>query len=152
MGKERNKMDVVDYLEELKGRVENARGILLSQNCIIDREYFLHTLELITTNLPGELKNAKWIIKKGEEIIESAKQEGKRIIEDSHERGVRMLDESAIIKQTEEIRDKILSSAEAEAADIREKAYNYAEDLVGNVERSLTDALLQIQKDKQGIQ
>lgn len=143
--------DVIDLLEELKEKVENAKGVILSQNCMLNREECLEILEEITSNLPRELKQAKWVLDQQAQVMQHAQQEADSIIAESESRALQMIDEHDLTQQARQLAEEILQQANQQAMEIQTAAVNYAENKIYHLEETLTQILVDIRKDKQGL-
>lgn len=143
--------DVIDLLEGLKEKVEMAKGVLLSQNCIVNREEFLHILGTITYNLPNELKQAKWLLNQQHQLINQARQDADNIIAETEGRAVQMIDEHEITVKARELAEQIIYEAQQRAEQIHQGAINYTNQRLSEVEERLTQVLVEIRKDKQQL-
>lgn len=144
--------DVLDLLEKLKILVTEARGVLLSDNCMVQREVVLGMLGMITNNLPTELKNAKWIVENQYSVIREAEAEAGRIIADAEERAVAMIHEHEIYQQAKYEAETLMRKAEAEAAQMRRLSVEYVNDRLTLANDALKGVLIEIRRSQEEIQ
>lgn len=127
-------------------------------------------IDRIYASLPAEVKEARAFLRRKEELQIEAQQKAERIIVDAQNEAGRLLSESDILravqKEAEKIKEQVISDCENikrnaleeaenirvqaadEAARTREKADLYAEQVLVNIERDLTQ-LQQVVKNGQ---
>lgn len=143
------KEDVLETLERLKETVENAKGVLLSHNCLLNREQILHDLGTITYNLPDEMKHAKRIIANARQVELLAQNQAENLLAEARVRATQMIDEHDIARQAQLLADQIIRDAQAQADAIYQSACEYANNKLEAVEERLTSVLVEIRKDRQ---
>lgn len=150
-GYEGSRGDILDMLNELKEIVSNAKGVLLSDNCLVNREQFLHLLGMITNNLPDELKRAKWVVENQHQFENQARQEASRIMIEAENRAVLMINEHEITLQAQEYAERLVREAEEQAQDLQARSLQYVRDRLEQADESLTNLLVELRRDKQEL-
>ncbi len=89
-------------------------------------DYIINSFQAV---LPEEMKEARVIIQKKEEILQSAKNKADRIIASAENERYRLLSESSIMKDIEEKAEEFKRRIIDECEDIKMKAFNEAEDV-----------------------
>lgn len=115
-------MDLQALIEELEEIVESAAKVPLSNKCMIDREEVWNVIEQMRLHYPEELKQAQWVKKERDRIINEAKQEANSIIETANQQVVQMVNETEIIKIAKLKSEELLKDADLEAVEIKHKA------------------------------
>ena len=115
-------MDLQALIEELEEIVESASKVPLSSKCMIDREEVWNVVEQMRLHYPEELKQAQWVKKERDRIINEAKQEAASIIENANQQVVQMVNETEIIKIAKLKSEEIVKEADMEAVEIKHKA------------------------------
>jgi vacuolar-type H+-ATPase subunit H len=91
--------DIESLLERLESLVISARSVPFSDNCMVDREEMLVLITMIRDELPGELKQAKWLLEQNRQLIAEARKEAETIMRDAEARMSRMIDEHEITQK-----------------------------------------------------
>lgn len=115
-------MDLQALIDELEEIVESASKVPLSSKCMIDREEVWNVIEQIRLHYPEELKQAQWVKKERERIINEANQEAAAIIETANQQVVQMVNETEIIKIAKAKAEELVKEADLEAVEIKHKA------------------------------
>ena len=98
-------MEVYERLDDLVDLIEGARGVPLSDSCVINRTIALDLLEAVRALMPASLRDAATILADRDDVLEDAAREA----------------ESRIAAAQDEA-DAILSRAENEAAALQSQA------------------------------
>jgi cell division septum initiation protein DivIVA len=131
--------------------VSSARNVPFSDNCMVDREEMLLLLSMIRENLPGELKQARWLLQQNKQLIAEARKEAENIMRETESRMARMVDEHEITQQARQQAAQIIEDADINSRQIRGGAMEYARNLLGAVEEDLTEMLVTLQKNKKSL-
>jgi cell division septum initiation protein DivIVA len=124
-------MDLQNLIEELEEIVENATKVPLSSKCMIDREEVWEVIQQFRLNYPEEIKQAQWVKKERERILNESRQEASNIIETANRKVVMMVDETEIIKIAKAKAEEIVSAADMQAAEITGQAESDAKQIMG---------------------
>jgi len=115
-------MELQNLIEELEEIVENATKVPLSSKCMIDREEVLEIIQQFRLNYPEEIKQAQWVKKERERILNESRQEASNIVEAANQKVVQMVNETEIIKIAKTKADEIVKEAEMQGDRIVEEA------------------------------
>ncbi len=63
-----NGMEVLEIIDMLEDVVEKSMAIPFAGRAVVDREELLDLIQEIRLNLPGDLKQAKWVRRSGREF------------------------------------------------------------------------------------
>ncbi|MDD2374017.1 MAG: hypothetical protein PWP10_3181 [Clostridiales bacterium] len=143
--------DVEALLIRMEEAVSSARNVPFSDNCMVDREEMLLLLSMIRENLPGELKQARWLLQQNKQLIAEARKEAENIMRETESRMARMVDEHEITQQARQQAAQIIEDADINSRQIRGGAMEYARNLLGAVEEDLTEMLVTLQKNKKSL-
>lgn len=151
----RSAFDTDHTLEELIDRLESsvvsARSLPFSDNCMVDREEMLVIITMIRDNLPGELKQARWLLEQNRQLIAEARKEAETIMREAETRMTAMIDEHEITQQARQQADITIETANQAARQIRNGAMEYARKRLSDLEEQLTDMLLTVQRNKKEL-
>jgi len=83
--------DTEALLVQLRETLDAARSMPLSASVMVNREEFGEILQDAIDGLPEELRQARWLLKEREEVLERADREAERIIDVARVRAERMV-------------------------------------------------------------
>ena len=151
-----------DVIYDLMGKLEDAldKGLpLLGYYSIVKKDTVTDLLDRLYAALPDEIKEARALLRRKDELQYEAQQKAERIIADAQGEANRLLSESDILRAVqkeaekikeqvindcEEIKRKAVDEAEAirmqaadEASRTKDGASVYAEQLLANLEQNL---------------
>ena len=92
-------MEISMLLEDLKRIITEGQKVPFSDKAIIDREQVIGMIDEMIFKLPDELKQAQWITKAREQIIEEAQKDAAEIVKEAESRIISMIDEHEINKK-----------------------------------------------------
>ncbi len=141
-------MEIFTLLETLEEILERSKGVPFSNKGIVDKDEILDIIREIRLKLPDELKQAKWVKEERSRIIVEAKKEAEDIVKEAENRIISMIDEHEITRKAYEQKAKIIETANEMAREISKGTKDYADDVLGNLENVLVDALKTIQTNR----
>ena len=144
--------DIDALLERLENNVISARAVPFSDNCMVDREEMLVLITMIRDELPGELKQAKWLLEQNRQLIAEARKEAENIMRDAEARMSRMIDEHEITQKARVQANDLLEKANQAAQKIRAGSMEYARKRLSEIEDQLTAMLMTVQRNKKELQ
>lgn len=132
--------DLQDTIDDLMVHLHEAKSVPLSGNAIVDREQFLGMLEKLRTELPDELRAARWMVREREAFISRTNEKAREIIEKARAEADELVSDSNITKEAVEEANILVRRAEGEARRLRletedeiEAKLHDAEDLLGQL-------------------
>jgi vacuolar-type H+-ATPase subunit H len=134
-------MDIFEVLEELETMVENSSRIPVTGKLIINADVLLEYIDRLRATLPEEIRQARWIKKEKDRLLQEAQQEAQKILEDVGREIDKRAGESEVFKQAEEQSREILRRAETMAREMRQGAIDYAEGILEKLEENLDTAI-----------
>jgi len=166
---------VDERINALISTIEEAPNALFGgSRCTVDREQILDMLDEIRGALPQDMKMARDIVEKRNDVISAGKREAEAMKKQAEELARQMVNEHDIVvsarRQAAEITDsaetrarEIVSRAEEYARQITEKAEvqanqittackNYCESYMNNAENTVQKALTEIQETHRKMQ
>ena len=151
-----------DVIYDLMGKLEDAldKGLpLLGYYSIVKKDTVTDLLDRLYAALPDEIKEARALLRRKDELQYEAQQKAERIVADAQGEANRLLSESDILravqKEAEKIKEQVISDCEEikrkavdeaeairmqasdEAARTKDGASVYAEQLLANLEQNL---------------
>ena len=142
-------MALVDRIEEL---VDSGRSVPLTSSKMVDPEKVYEIIDEIRAQFPDEIKQARWIVKERQEMLEEAEKEANRILEDARDRARSIASEQEIVKLAEQQAAAIMDDARAKEREIRLGAEDYADEMLANLEVNLGKLLTAVQRGRDRLQ
>src|SRR5829696_8381138 len=72
-------MDVLVLIDKLDDLLHNARPVPLTDQVRVDREEIYDLLDQMRATIPEEIKQARWIVKERQEMLEEAREREREI-------------------------------------------------------------------------
>ena len=154
-------MEILGLLEEIEELVNEASTIPFSNRIVLDKDDISEILRKINVAIPEEVRRAKWIKEEKDQILVEAQKEAEEILRSAQEEEARLLnhakfEENRVIEEARNIADKLVSEneitvlaenhcrnlvgdAERKAADIKDGAYHYADEMLEELQYKLKD-------------
>lgn len=107
--------------------VAGARPMPLSASVMISKEEVLDLLEKALTNLPTELRNARWLRKERDEYLAKTRADGELILDQARSQAEQMVQRAEVVKAAEARARKILEAADLNARKMRLETEDYCD-------------------------
>ncbi len=134
---------LVGRLEELIG---TGRRLPTTNMVIIDREIALGFIDELRAAIPEEVSAAKRISAEGARIVEKAREEAERTVGRAQEQAAFLIEERGLTQAADKQSGQIIAGAQAEAAEIRRGADEYAAAVLISLEGDMIRTLQSIKK------
>lgn len=144
---------IEQIIEEIEEYIDNCKLQPLSTTkIIVNKEHLNELLNELRLKVPDEIERYKKIIANRDAILEDAQQKADKLLEDTKIRSNELVSEHEIMQQayaqadsvltkaTEQAQE-ILDNATTDANDIRIGALEYTDDIMGETEMTLHEAL-----------
>ena len=145
-------MDIMALIDRIEESLDNARTMPLTKSRLLDVEKVYEIIDEIRASFPDELKQARWIVKERQEMLEEAEKEANRILEDARDRADAMASEQEVVKRANEQAASMIDSARQQEREIRLGAEDYADEMLANLEVNLGKLLTAVQRGRDRLQ
>lgn len=145
-------MDIMALIDRIEELIDNGRNMPLMGGRIVDADKVYEIIDEIRAQFPDELKQARWIVKERQEMVEEAEKEANRILEEARDRAQALAAEQEIVKLAESQAAEILDNARAREREIRLGAEDYADEMLANLEVNLGKLLTAVQRGRDRLQ
>jgi cell division septum initiation protein DivIVA len=145
-------MDILALIDRIEELLDDGRNVPLSHQKIVDPEKIYELIDEIRAQFPDELKQARWIVKERQEMLEEAEKEANRVLEDAKGRAESIAAEQEIVKLAEQQAAEILDNARAREREVRLGAEDYADEMMANLEVNLGKLLTAVQRSRDRLQ
>ena len=141
-------MDIMEIIELMEETIDKAPTVPLSGKILIDKEEILDYIQEMRLSYPDELKEAKWVKEERERIISEAEARADSMIKTAETKMLQMVDENEITKQAQEYANSLVEEAKAQSTKLITDSDQYADDILGDVERRLEMLLKKVTDDR----
>ncbi len=77
--------------------------------------------------MPGELRDARWLLKERDEFLAARQREADQLLDDVRAQAERMVQRTEIVRQANQVAQRILEDAREEARRLRHEAEDYCD-------------------------
>jgi cell division septum initiation protein DivIVA len=145
-------MDVFERLDRIEDFIVSSKHVPFSSSVMVNETELFELLDELRSSLPEELKQARWLVKEKQEIMEEAQKEAERIREEARAERENLIQETEIIKAAKAEAEKIIEEANARAREIRLEAEDYADERLANLEVTCFKLLEVIKRARERLQ
>jgi len=145
-------MDIMALIDRIEELVDSGRTVPFSSAKLVDPDKVYEIIDEIRAQFPDEVKQARWIVKERQEMLEEAEKEANRILEDAKSRADDIASEQEIVKLAEQQAADILDNARAREREIRLGADDYADEMLAYLEVNLGKLLTAVQRGRDRLQ
>jgi regulator of protease activity HflC (stomatin/prohibitin superfamily) len=139
-------MDVLVLIDKLDDLVHNAKAVPLTDQVRIDREEIYDILDQMRATIPEEIKQARWIVKERQEMLEVD-----RLLAEAREQAVREASQTEIVKIAERQAQDIVDEARREAREARLEMEDWADSMLASLEVNLDRFLTAVRRGRERL-
>jgi F0F1-type ATP synthase membrane subunit b/b' len=144
--------DTLALLQQLQDMLESARKLPMSASVSINRDDFGGLLQDAIDGLPEELREARWLLKEREQVLERAQHEAHSLLEAARVRAERMVEQNELVREARRVSQEIIDDAERTGGAIRHEAEDYVDRKLAAFEVVLDRTMQQVQKGRERLQ
>jgi len=141
-------LDALKVMEEFEDLISKCKRLPLTSNFIINEEKIYDFLDRLKASFPEEFKQARWIVKERDQVLDDSRKEADRIVKEAQENANKLILETEIIKKAQRESEIIIKQSETKARGIRLEAEDYIDSKLANLEATLQKLLLSIEKGR----
>jgi cell division septum initiation protein DivIVA len=143
--------DTADLLLQLREQLDAARSMPLSASVMLNKDEFGEILQDAIDGLPEELRQARWLLKEREEVLERAAHEAERIIDVARVRAERMVERTEVVREARRAAEDTIDQAGRLAAKMRLEAEDYVDRKLAGFEVVLDRTMQQVAKGRERL-
>lgn len=145
-------MSIDKTIDDLYDILDNSWHLPISGGkVIIDSKEVRCLLEDLRLKLPKEITQAKNIVADRSKIIDDAKLESERILKATEDKARSMLNQNEIVRNSQQIANKIISDAKTSSKEIKLAANQYVDNIMKEAEQVISSRLSDIKKARQAV-
>lgn len=145
-------MDIMALIDRIEEIVDGARNVPLTSQKMLDPNAIYDVIDEVRAQFPDELKQARWIVKERQEMLEEAEKEANRILEEAQDRAQAIASEQEVVRLAEQQAADIMDKARQQEREIRLGAEDYADEMLANLEVNLGKLLTAVQRGRDRLQ
>ena len=142
-------MDALEIIDKIEELLDKGKKVPFTSNIMISENEIYEMLDELRNVLPEEFRQARWIVKEREGMIEESKRQSERIVREAKERSEMLVNETEILKNASRKAENLLSIAEAKSRTIRLEAEDYADEKLAGLEAALHKILAAIERGRE---
>ena len=144
--------DTEGLMLQLRELLDTARSMPLSASVMVNREEFGEILQDAIDGLPEELRQARWLLKEREEVLQRAEREAERIIDVARVRAERMVERTEVARQARHVARQVVDDAEEAARRLRHEAEDFCDQRLAQFEIILDRTMRTVQAGRSRLQ
>ncbi|HEU0129662.1 MAG TPA: hypothetical protein VFQ85_01560 [Mycobacteriales bacterium] len=141
-------MEAQAKLDQIVEMVESAKSMPLSASVLVNKTEMLTLLDELRATLPDELREAQWVIKDRDEVIESGRKEADRIIADAKAEAQRLVSRTEVMQTATREAEGIVADAKENARQMRLEVEDYVDAKLANFEVVLHKTLGAVERGR----
>jgi vacuolar-type H+-ATPase subunit H len=141
-------MDAQAKLDQVTEMVENAKSMPLSASVLVNKAEMLALLDELRAALPDELREAQWVIKDRDEVIESGRKEADKIIADAKVEATRLTSKTEVMQTATKEAERVMEEARDNAKRMRLEVEDYVDAKLANFEVVLHKTLGAVERGR----
>jgi cell division septum initiation protein DivIVA len=114
--------------------VNQAKAMPLSSSVLISRDEVIGLLHEALQRLPDELRQARWLLREREEFLADRTREAEGLMEEVKVQAERMVSRTELVRQANQVAQRILDDANEEARRMRHEAEDYCDQKLAGME------------------
>ena len=118
----------------------------LSSSAIVNREEILALLQEARSEIPEEIRQARWVVKDREELLAKARRDGEAIIEKAREERLRIVSNEEVVRAAQEEAERILAEAREQARQMRLEVEDYVDAKLAQFEIALEKTYAELER------
>jgi hypothetical protein len=144
-------LDVEAHIEQLEQIMDEARPMPLSASVIINRGDVEDLLADLREALPDELRQARWIVKERDELLDVAAREAEQVLADAREERDRLMSETEVVRAANREAEHIVADAREQASILRLEAEDYVDSKLAGFEQVLASTLESVERGRERL-
>lgn len=141
-------MDISAKLDQITEMVEDARSMPMSASCIVNRTDMLTLLDEVREMLPAELREAQWVIKDRDGVVEEGRRRAERIVADAIVERDRLVGETEVLREAARAAERIVNDAREAARIMQLEVDDYVDSKLANFEVVLHKVLTSVERGR----
>ena len=140
--------DVQAKLDEISEMVESAKSMPLSASCVVNRAELLARIEELRELLPAQLREAQWVLRDRDEVLEQGRKDADRVIAEARTEAARLVSRTEIMQTATKAAEALAREAEENATRMRLEVEDYVDTKLANFEVVLHKTVAAVERGR----
>jgi predicted transcriptional regulator len=145
---DRSAEQLINHAIDLVGA---AKAMPLSTSVLVSRDQLLDMLNAVIDRLPDELRQARWLLRERDDFMAERSREAAQLMEDVRTQAERMVSRTEIVRQANQVAQRILDAANDEARRIRHETEDYCDHRLAGMEIVLDRVLRTVRSGREKL-
>ena len=145
-------MDIMALVDKLEDLVAEGKKVPLTSSVMVNEQKIYDLIDEIRASFPDEIKQARWIVKERQEMLDEAEKEANKLLEEAREKAEAMAADTEVVKLAEDQANRLVEDARNKEREIRLGAEDYADEMLANLEVNLGKLLTAVQRGRDRLQ
>ncbi len=145
-------MDILALVDKLEDLVAEGKKVPLSSSVMVNEQKIYDMIDEIRASFPDEIKQARWIVKEKQEMLDESEKEAARIVDDATQQAEDLASQTEVARRAEEHAATTLEDVRSKEREIRLGAEDYADEMLANLEVNLGKLLTAVQRGRDRLQ
>jgi len=132
--------------------VNTAKTMPLSASVLVSRDELVELLAMALDRLPGELREARWLLRERDEFMAEREREAQALMDEVRAQAERMVARTDIVRQANRVAQRILDDANEEARRMRHETEDYCDQRLAGMEIVLDRTMKTVRSGRQKLQ
>ena len=145
-------LDAEGLIRRAMDVVNGAKAMPLSASVLISRDQVLDLLSGALEQMPDELRQARWLLREREEFMAEQRRDAEALMEDVRIQAERMVSRTDIVRQANQVAQRILDDANDDARRMRHETEDYCDQKLAGMEIVLDRVLRTVKAGREKLQ
>jgi vacuolar-type H+-ATPase subunit H len=145
-------MDIYARLDRIEDLIVSSKHLPFSSSVMVNEAEIFELLDELRAALPDELKQARWLVKEKQDMLDEAHGEADRIKEEARQERENLISETEIMSAARGEAERLLDDANQKAREVRLEAEDYADERLANLEVTCYKLLEVIKRARERLQ
>jgi len=145
-------MDIMALVDKLEDLIAEGKKVPLTSNVVVNEQKLFEMVDEIRASYPDEIKQARWIVKERQQMLDEAEKQAQQSIEDAKRKAQELASETEVVNLAQRQARDLIDKARDQERQIRLGAEDYADEMLANLEVNLGKLLAAVQRGRDRLQ
>ncbi len=141
-------MEILEIIDLMEESIDKSPVVPLSGKILVDKEDILDYIQEMRLVFPEEIKEANWVKEERQRILSEAETRAQTMVKNAEDKVRQMIDENEVTRQAIEQANQLVNDAQTRSMEIKLDSDQYADDVLGDVEKRLEMLLKKVHDDR----
>lgn len=137
---------IMDLIDEMEDYFESCNKVPFSNKIMVNPEVIYELMTDMRLKLPEEIRRCQRVISEKERIILDAKKNAENVEKETENKMLELINEHEIMQQAYAEAESILTEAKNTSRELKFGAYDYADEIISNIEQATKETLFETHK------